>query len=895
MKTSVNIFNNLNESFDEEFKKLQESKKLKEAEINPNELTKEQLWKLRQEIVLGSLYVNDYKNSFGIDPQGVCNFFDSFIEDAQQDDEGNFNDRKTEEFDNADELYDYYLSCENPFGDLTECDKTLNETGEWDDNDEDMTTWLEDMRLQAEEIARNIDGEVKTVKGFDAYQGPFAIIATPKHGDIELWYDQEDDTGRSFNAKVAHVGWLNGSVGDISLWLNQDEIPEEFIIKESEEKLEEVDEGGTIIKAIQDAFDGSDFTVYGIEFVDDHIVKFQVSAFGPDGEEMIREVSLDIPKSEDYDEVKAVVEDWMQEHNSPDLFYEGLKEEQIIKVNGTDEDKELDYIINDVTVLEPVSDGDVQAPDIEALLTLVDESLKADYGDNWGHINVLSSRIDEASSYALVDISTPEIIKEFEERGIEDAAIGKNLILENADKLLKFKVNSLNGITRFSKKTADAQSTIKEWIETEFLHEAMKAKVEMEELEKAKNEKETVENYIACKPELRMEKSNIDMFIEMSKQIKDEGFTRMVQDKIYGFAAEFPANIEVTNKDDKYELKFTSRDEIVEYLFGKEWAKDPTEEVPGNEVIGVVKESVAEVEFSEGQTLVLDKVGNGIVIFHYETEEGRDGPFESDIIKGHYFKDEEGHTWDLKSDFGIKGGLNESYSQFNIGDIEVVFNPETYECLYSIPSAEVKDKKINLTKIPSVTTPYDTNTIIKNYVETKFGRIPTEEEKEVIDNKEEITVTEPETEPEVEVQNTEEVIDEPVEEAELPEEPDEFEGEPTPEEEEDIQAETGDAVFVKIRPKQSSNIEDIRTKMLDGDTPKSSYIVVGEKYLTDEEWENLTSNLTNPQSWLEGVQPLDRKNYSFNVIKAYNSNAPYTLLIDPLGYNYPRYTAIIEE
>ena len=143
----------------------------------------------------------------------------------------------------------------------------------------------------------------------------------------------------------------------------------------------------------------------------------------------------------------------------------------------------------------------------------------------------------------------------------------------------------------------------------------------------------------------------------------------MVQNRMYGFAAEFTANIEVTNKDDKYELKFANRDEIVEYIFGKEWAKDPADEIPGNEVVGVVKESVAEVEFSEGQTLVLDKVGNCIVIFHYETEEGRDGPFESDIIKGHYFKDEEGHTWDLRSDFGINGGLNESYTQFNIGEI----------------------------------------------------------------------------------------------------------------------------------------------------------------------------------------------------------------------------------
>lgn len=89
-------------------------------DINSNVLTKEQLWKLRKEIVLGSIYTNDYENSFGINPENVQAFFDSFIENAQQDDEGNFNNRKVEEFDNPDELYDYYAGCEFPFGEMNE-------------------------------------------------------------------------------------------------------------------------------------------------------------------------------------------------------------------------------------------------------------------------------------------------------------------------------------------------------------------------------------------------------------------------------------------------------------------------------------------------------------------------------------------------------------------------------------------------------------------------------------------------------------------------------------------------------------------------------------------------------------------------------------------------------
>ena len=339
----------------------------------------------------------------------------------------------------------------------------------------------------------------------------------------------------------------------------------------------------------------------------------------------------------------------------------------------------------------------------------------------------------------------------------------------------------------------------------------------MEEIAKAKEQKEVIEEYIAGRADLKAEIENIKMFIELAKTLKaSDEMKPAIQDRMYGFVIEFPANIEVSDKG----LSFNGTDELVEIIFGKEWVKEPTED---NKIPEVAE-------------------------------------------------------------------LKESYSQFNIGDIEVVFNPETYECLYSIPSAEVKDKKINLTKIPSVDTPYDTNTIIKSFVETKFGVIPSEEaikaEKEV--------PTEDLREP-----LPTETTEIPVEEAELPEEPGEVEEtEPIldnqPEETLESQAETGSAVFVKIRPKQVSNLRNIRERLLDGDTPTSSYIVVDTIDLSDEDWDALTSNLNTPQPWLENIKPIDRKNYSFNVIKVTNAQANYALLIDPLGYSYPRYIAIEE-
>lgn len=109
----------------------------------------------------------------------------------------------------------------------------LQETGEWDDSDDEMSAWLEDMKIQAKELADEVKGTVKTVKGFDKYQGPFAVINTPKHGDIKLWYDSEDDTGRSFIAEIAHEGSISGGIQDLAKLLNEDTIDEKYKLSET--------------------------------------------------------------------------------------------------------------------------------------------------------------------------------------------------------------------------------------------------------------------------------------------------------------------------------------------------------------------------------------------------------------------------------------------------------------------------------------------------------------------------------------------------------------------------------------------------------------------------------------------------------------------------------------
>lgn len=42
-------------------------------------MTRDMLWLLRKQILLNSLFIRDYRNTFKIDPHVVCDFFDSFL------------------------------------------------------------------------------------------------------------------------------------------------------------------------------------------------------------------------------------------------------------------------------------------------------------------------------------------------------------------------------------------------------------------------------------------------------------------------------------------------------------------------------------------------------------------------------------------------------------------------------------------------------------------------------------------------------------------------------------------------------------------------------------------------------------------------------------------------
>ena len=81
------------------------------------DFNKQDLEQLRKEIVLNSLYISDYNNSFNIDPHSVCDFFDgyiSYMEELASEINPNITyEEMFEKCDNTETLFEWYLCYED--------------------------------------------------------------------------------------------------------------------------------------------------------------------------------------------------------------------------------------------------------------------------------------------------------------------------------------------------------------------------------------------------------------------------------------------------------------------------------------------------------------------------------------------------------------------------------------------------------------------------------------------------------------------------------------------------------------------------------------------------------------------------------------------------------------
>lgn len=81
------------------------------------DFTKEDLAKLRSEIVLNSIYYADYRNSFGIHEKSMCDFFDSYMDylaELCEEDGKELSEENIYAYDNIDNLESWYY-CYDDF------------------------------------------------------------------------------------------------------------------------------------------------------------------------------------------------------------------------------------------------------------------------------------------------------------------------------------------------------------------------------------------------------------------------------------------------------------------------------------------------------------------------------------------------------------------------------------------------------------------------------------------------------------------------------------------------------------------------------------------------------------------------------------------------------------
>lgn len=74
------------------------------------DLTNKEIYALRKEICLNSLFIKDYANSFGISPEEVCDFFTGYVDYLYE-----INELDTDDFFEIVDMYDNYNNLVNYF------------------------------------------------------------------------------------------------------------------------------------------------------------------------------------------------------------------------------------------------------------------------------------------------------------------------------------------------------------------------------------------------------------------------------------------------------------------------------------------------------------------------------------------------------------------------------------------------------------------------------------------------------------------------------------------------------------------------------------------------------------------------------------------------------------
>ena len=190
-------------------------------------LTKEELWDLRNEIVLNSLYTSDYENTHHILPRDVQDFFDGYVEYLYELAEENGENPDIQDlcmkYDNPDNLENWYNCFEdNPLLNYVEKMRSLFERENFvlTYNKENMTYAFSKMSPAGQDfnfevgIGDNIEDFLNIVdnyyQNFDVSYETYLWLDNTGHGENGAPYEMEDvlEDMKACEQYINDIAWI---------------------------------------------------------------------------------------------------------------------------------------------------------------------------------------------------------------------------------------------------------------------------------------------------------------------------------------------------------------------------------------------------------------------------------------------------------------------------------------------------------------------------------------------------------------------------------------------------------------------------------------------------------------------------------------------------------------
>ena len=148
------------------------------------EFSEQDLWELRKQVTLNSLFSSDYENRFGLDPQAVQDFFDGYLDEldyiAQEEGEENLDSSELiDKYDNPENLKSWYDSyTEDPFGEDEPSPEDLEDADADFEGDDFMSDNKDFTRRREAQVNDYTKLEADAVKSDKSADAPSASIPT---------------------------------------------------------------------------------------------------------------------------------------------------------------------------------------------------------------------------------------------------------------------------------------------------------------------------------------------------------------------------------------------------------------------------------------------------------------------------------------------------------------------------------------------------------------------------------------------------------------------------------------------------------------------------------------------------------------------------------------------